>query len=107
MDSAVDAVVGFVATFIIVRLCNFVFNNVLLCASKAATGVKVLTLVLLLILYLGAHGICIFVTLEMIDSDFIGWTIAFFGAYIIDLIVWELIVTFWQLSAVKKLRESK
>jgi hypothetical protein len=107
MDSLADAAIGFVVTFITLRLFNFVFNSILLCAQNSATVVKILARVTLVIIYIGSHAGSIMVTLEMVDDDFMAWTGAFFIGFVLEVVVWELLVICWQHRAVGALRKSE
>lgn len=43
----------------------------------------------------------------MVNTDFIAWTVAFFVCYVLDVFVWELLVTAFQFMTIKNLKEKK
>jgi hypothetical protein len=78
------------------RLSNQIFYRLLLAAQRIGGGGRIGIIILLAIIYILCHVAAVLVTLEMEDSDFTAWTVAFFVSILVDLIVWELVVTIWQ-----------
>lgn len=102
--SAIDSLIAFAIGFVVVRAVNWILNILLTTATTKRGACFVATLIGTILFYLACHYGPVHVTMVMSDADFLAWTIAFFVAYLLDVILWEIIVSLWQYSAVKKLR---
>lgn len=96
-NTAAEAAVGYVICFIVLRISNFVFYKSLFHAQRVKGACRVIAIILLILLYLACHVSAVLVTLYMDEGDFTAWTIAFFVCIVVDLVVWELVVTAWQM----------
>lgn len=95
-DTAAEAVVGYILSFIILRMANLFFYRLLFIGQERKGWRRMLIVISFIVIYIGLHVAGVFVTLEMTDFDYQAWTIAFFVCILVDLIVWELIVAKWQ-----------
>ena len=94
-NTALEATVGYIICFFVLRACNLIFYKTLLCAQRVKGAARVLIVVLFVLIYIGCHVAAVFVTLFMDDFDFQAWSIAFPVTLVVDLLLWELIVTCW------------
>lgn len=90
-----EAAVGYGLAFVTLRISNLFFYKLLMFGQVRGGWRRVLIVTSFIIIYLGLHVSGVFVTLLMKESDFTTWTIAFFVCVVVDLILWELIVTAW------------
>lgn len=106
-NTAAEATVGYVICFFVLRIVNLLFYKTLLYAQRIKGAGRVLIVLVFVLLFIACHFAAVFVTLEMEESDFTAWTIAFFVTVVVDLLLWELIVTCWQMGAVRVLQSGK
>lgn len=106
-STAGEAAVGYAICFIVLRISNFVFYKSLFHAQRFKGCCRIVTIVVLILLYLLCHVAAVLVTINMDEDDFTAWTIAFFVCIVIDLFIWELIVTAWQMAQVRNLQKGR
>jgi hypothetical protein len=102
-DSWLDLFCAYVLGFFILRIMIFVLNKILLIGYKKPGCLRVLVLIIVLTFFVTCHWALIHAALIMETYDFLAWNVGFFVVFILDVIVWELVVNAWQTRQLRKI----